>query len=97
MAQASKKSERVISADEKTIWGLFSVAQEYDQPPNNLVAWWSEKPNLETLFKTLNIQLGENDKSTVAVVKIWSGEEEEIDWSHTSYRLELIAEGKLDA
>lgn len=37
----------------KSIWVLTSVACDYDQPPNNLEAWWSEKPTLAQLAKFL--------------------------------------------
>ena len=35
----------------KRIWCLFTSANDYDQPNNNLQAWWSEKPSLEDLEK----------------------------------------------
>ena len=37
----------------KTIWVLTSVAAIYDQPPNNLEAWWSEKPTLLQVAKVI--------------------------------------------
>lgn len=76
-----------------TIWCLFSVDNNYDQPDNNLVAWWPEKPTLEVLFDTLGVTLGVRDQDTVAVVKIWAGSREEL--RQTQYRLELVSEGKL--
>lgn len=37
----------------KSIWTLTSVACDYDQPPNNLEAWWSEQPTIEQLTKVI--------------------------------------------
>jgi hypothetical protein len=54
------------------IWCLFSVDNNYDQPENNLVCWWQEKPSLETLFIILGIKMGENDEHTVQVVQVWT-------------------------
>lgn len=78
------------------IWCLFSVDSNYDQPDNNLVAWWNEKPSLELLFTTLGVKMGENDEHTVAVVKVWSGEFVRVGYGDTCYRLELVPQGKLD-
>jgi hypothetical protein len=79
------------------IWCLFSVDNNYDQPNNNLVAWWQKKPTLECLFDTLEIKMGANDDHTVAVVKVWTGEFEQVGYGGTSYRLEEVNEGaKLD-
>jgi len=37
----------------KSIWVLTSVLCNYDQPPHNLEAWWSEKPTVEQLTKMI--------------------------------------------
>ena len=76
----------------KEIWCLFSVHNNYDQPPNNLVAWWKEKPNFEILAKAINIEF-KGDENILVVVKIHQGEEQRI--SETDYRLEQIIEGKV--
>jgi len=72
------------------IWCLFSIANDYDQPRNNLVTWWQKKPSLEALAKTLCHKLGTDDATTVAVVHVWSGKEARI--GDTDYRLEDVAE-----
>lgn len=78
------------------IWALFSIDNNYDQPPNNLVAWWSEKPTLEVLAKTLNTTFPHrNDKVTLFIVKVWDGESIE-DENGTEYRLEYIKEGYVE-
>jgi hypothetical protein len=97
MARQSRKRERVIAADEKTIWCLFSVDNNYDQPDNNLVAWWSEKPSLEVLFKALDVKIsGGRDEDVVAAAKIWAGTQEQVGYAGTSYRLEQVPEGMID-
>jgi hypothetical protein len=38
------------------IWCLFSIlVTEYNQPDNNLEAWFFEKPTLQVILKTLNL------------------------------------------
>ena len=36
-----------------SIWCVFSIANEYDQPPNNLEAVFFSKPTFETLRETM--------------------------------------------
>lgn len=88
-------AKKPVNPNAPKIWCLFSVDQNYDQPNNNLVAWWTEKPILEVLFSTLNVTMGERDDTTVAVVKVWSGENVVVGFG-THYRLEHVSEGKLD-
>jgi hypothetical protein len=57
-----------------TIWTLFGEANDYDQPPHNLVAWWPDKPDLANVAAAV----GESfpaalDPTTVSIVKLWSG------------------------
>lgn len=33
-----------------SIWCLFSIENNYDQPDNNLVMWWATKPSLDTVI-----------------------------------------------
>ena len=37
----------------KTIWCLFSVDNDYNQPKHNLVSWWTTKPDIDDLFYVL--------------------------------------------
>ncbi len=77
----------------KKIWCLFSVANDYDQPDNNLVRWWAEKPTIETLAKFLATPLASaQDDQIVAVVTIWGGKPARISANDTMYRLEEVAE-----
>ena len=42
----------------KSIWCLFSIVNDYNQPPTNLVAAWCSKPtfkDIKNIFKKLEI------------------------------------------
>ncbi|QIG73999.1 hypothetical protein PP935_gp224 [Rhizobium phage RHph_N34] len=86
-----------MSSKLPTIYTLFSVDNDFNQPGHNLIGWWMNKPSLETIAKALGLQFPSvNDEETVAVVKIWSGQTE-IRIRETDYRLCQIPEGtKLD-
>lgn len=77
------------------IWCLFSVENNYNQPPNNLEAWWKEKPSLEVLFSFFNVTYNDPD-SVVKVVKIWDWAREEQRINNVDYRLVRIKEGKIE-
>lgn len=81
-------------ASAPTIWCLFSVDNNYDQPDRNLTAWWQTKPSIEKLAGFLTVKLGECDDQTVKLVKIWSGEQHTLGiLNDAAYRLEEVAEG----
>ena len=74
---------------DKKIWLLFSVKNDYDQPDNNLFAWWGEKPSLEVLSDILTERpLAQNDDETIInIVKLHGGLD--IRMHHdTTFRLE---------
>ena len=73
----------------KKIWYLFSIANDYNQPSNNLEAWWSNKPDFFNLTKILNID-ADSDKGNTKIGKILKGEEVRINGY--DYRLEEIEE-----
>ena len=76
------------------IWCLFSIDQNYDQPDNNLVAWYQTKPSIEQLAKDLGKAFpSTDDETTLTIVNIWAGKGGII--FNTDYRLEEISEGKL--
>lgn len=79
----------------KKIWCLFTVANEYDQPSNNLAAWWQEKPSIEKLAAFMEFPLDRaTDEQIVQIVGIWSGTDTQIAARNdTSYRLEEVEEG----
>ncbi|WP_037500590.1 hypothetical protein [Sphingomonas jaspsi] len=73
------------------IWCLFSVANNYDQPDNNLEAWWPEKPSLETFSALMGKPLGDGDDDwLVAIVQIWAGKGNKLPHDDTRYRLEEV-------
>ena len=77
------------------IWCLFSVENNYDQPDNNLVTWWEEKPSLEKLAKFLCQPLDKaSDEAIMAVVEIWKGNRTVTPGDSTSYRLEQVEASK---
>jgi len=77
------------------IWALFSIANNYDQPENNLEAWWFEKPNFDTLSHALGWKpFTELDETGILyVVDLWKGSNKQTHPGGTSYRLEEIGEG----
>lgn len=79
------------------IWALFSVENNYDQPDNNLVAWWTDKPSFDILAKAVGLAgfpCDSNDM-TLYIVNLWQGIEGQIRQGETLYRLKEIKEGKL--
>lgn len=81
----------------KQIWALFSVDNNYDQPDNNLVAWWAEKPSFDTLAKAIGLEAfpcGTNEES-LYVINLWQGVAENFKRDDTLYRFELVSEGLL--
>jgi len=69
------------------IWCLFSIANEYDQPDNNLEAWFLSKPD----FKSLNKVLGFN-KSKAKLVGDLLRHGRCKDIGSADYRLEEVEE-----
>lgn len=75
-----------------SIWCLFSIQNEYDQPSNNLVAWWKKKPDFKALAKALNIDF-KGDDSILIVVNIHQDGERRV--GNCDYRLDEVPEGIL--
>ena len=77
-----------------TIWCLFSVANMYDQPGNNLEYWWLIKPFSVELAKALSKCTGaEIDPYSFDVQSLVAGKS--IDIGNAEYRLESVAEGEV--
>lgn len=77
------------------IWCLFSIANDYDQPNNNLVAWWPAKPSLETLAPFVMGPLDRlTDDQIVTLVTIWTGKEAQRSLGDTTFRLEEVEANK---
>jgi hypothetical protein len=64
------------------IWCLFSIENEYNQPSNNLIAWWNEKPSQ---VKLQHIMLESN------VNKLLNGYT--VRYGNIDFRLEEVKEG----
>lgn len=75
-----------------SIWCLFSVENNYDQPEHNLVCWWNVKPSIEALAKSMGMEIGKDDDATVMIVDVWSKGEARIP-GNTRYTLKAVAEG----
>jgi hypothetical protein len=76
----------------KSIWVLFSIANEYDQPDNNLEAWWFFKPSFTELAKGLVMEV-DIKKGNSYIGKILKGEK--VRMGEYDYRLREIEEGKI--
>ena len=72
------------------IWALFSIANEYDQPENNLEAWWYEKPTFNMIAKLFNITV-DKKRGNSFIGKLLKGQEIREGWYN--YRLREIEEG----
>jgi len=85
-----------------TVFCLFSIANDYDQPRNNLVAWWAEKPTFETFCKCFEVTiepgadvltvLDKYGEALLSLKEIYNGKEARV-FGNTDYRLEEVAEG----
>lgn len=85
----------------KTIFCLFSIRNDYDQPRNNLVAWWSEKPSFDAFCECFNVKIKDEinivtllDKYgdvLMAIKEIYNGKQARV-FDYTNYRLEEVAE-----
>lgn len=74
------------------IWCLFSVANMYDQPNNNLVCWFEKKPSIEKLAQTLGATL-QGDDTILSIVNISQGKKSRLFGA--DYRLEEVGELKI--
>lgn len=90
----------------KSIYCLFSISNNYDQPRNNLVMWWPEKPHFEAFCEAFDIKVEDNiniltllDKYGAALMSlkdIYNGKESRV-FGDTDYRMEEVtAETKLN-
>ena len=73
------------------IWALFCVYNEYNQPDNNLIAWWAEIPNKEKLCNVIDVIL--NEYTSKLCDDLLNGKE--VRYEYTDYRLNFINEGKI--
>lgn len=71
--------------NDQKIWCLFSIANDYNQPDNNLVAWFRKKPDAVILSFVTNNQ--------EEIERLLIGERVRI--SYADFRLRCISEGKV--
>lgn len=74
------------------IWCLLSVANNYDQPANNLIGWWVEKPTRQMIREFFGLELRYKNQREFADGVIAG---REMRWYETDYRLEELSEGVL--
>ena len=79
-------------------WMLFSVDNDYNQPPNNLEAWWKDKPSFDQLAKALGWGQFpcQTDEGTLYIVNLWQGACKQVRPGDTEYRLEEVDEGSIE-
>ena len=73
-----------------TIWILTQIANDYNQPENDLVAWWPEKPSKVQLGLALKM-----NTASAAVDALHAAGRYHEDYS-TAYSLREIGPGPLD-
>lgn len=77
---------------DKTIWALFSIANEYDQPDNNLETFWFHKPgfhDLKVFFEPVKV--------TTSAMDMYYGQLSRglnVRMGNTDYRIQEITEGQ---
>lgn len=84
------------------IWCLFAVDNDYNQPENNLVAWWSDKPRPEILQQHCAKYLGwsPDEKQLRRIgVRLRRGEVVSVrrgapSYAGADFRLRQVEEGK---
>ncbi len=88
--------EPVVVEKKRTVWCLFSVENLHEQPNNNLVALWFERPSIETLARHFHYSLSEaNDETVLKLVAIWQGKGARLPpLGETDYRLQEVTEGE---
>lgn len=68
---------------------LYSTENDYNQPPNNLVALFRNKPSLEKLGSYFGGFPSSDDSKTLDIVKLWTMDHE-VRIGNTDYRLEEV-------
>lgn len=73
------------------IWCVFSIDNNYDQPSNNLVGWFQQKPTVHKLAEFLKINFSTATQEQILFVTgIWQGNE--IRYNETNFRIEEVGE-----
>ena len=81
------------------IWCLFSIENLYDQPGNNLVTWWVNKPDNKQLIKAISSMVIKIEDEELLVKQLHSGDEVRVSigtFGGYDFRLKEIEEGIVD-
>ena len=66
---------------------LFSIANNYNQPSNNLECIWEERPTIERIAKFIGHSFPSNsDETTLCLVNLWNGKR--VNLGDYEYRIE---------
>ena len=77
------------------IWCLFSIENNYDQPDNNLVAFWHSKPSIEKIAEALGVKMDEAaDEAIITIVNIYAGKGE-CRFDNTDFSLNTVEPGQV--
>lgn len=72
------------------IYAMLSIADICNQPDNNLVAWWFEKPSIDKILWAIGGTY-EDDAAVLAAAHIYNGGVH--GFRNTEYRVAKIDEG----
>jgi len=88
-----RRKQLVVNPDGiKGIWILTNVWNNYDQPDNNLVYWWYEKPTFQALADALGLSFN-NDETILDVENLHQHGERRI--GNHDWKLRKVAEGQV--
>lgn len=75
------------------IWCLFSIDNNYDQPPNNLVSWFQTKPSVHRLAEIFKINFAQaTEEQILLIAQVHQGKM--VRYHDTDYWMEEVGEGK---
>lgn len=73
------------------IWCVFSIANNYDQPDNNLVGWFQQKPTIHRLAEFMKINFATADQEQILFITgLWQGHS--VKYNDTTFNLEEVGE-----
>ena len=72
-----------------SIWVLFSVQNDYNQPENNLEAWWIDKPTIHNVVEILGAARDSDAYKTARLIV----EGSDIRYAGVDYRLQQVEKG----
>jgi len=73
---------------DKIIYCLFSIRNDYGQPENNLMAWWSAMPSVEDVLYAFNQSIHQGDAEKLISERYYN------DSGICEYRIEQVKEGQ---